>query len=78
MSTRRNDRILDTPNLDGCIGKTLQSGRTKEPLPYNGFRRWTQAMPYPDLLRYDAIAGFELPRKNSDSPLGDGAQESGE
>lgn len=48
-----NDRTLDTSDLDNYMGKPLQPGRMKEPLHNNDFRRWAQAMHYPNLLHYD-------------------------
>ncbi len=48
------DKILDCSDLDNHMGKPIQPGRLKEPLHNNDFRRWAQAMHYPNLLHYDA------------------------
>ncbi|MBB5686687.1 FAS1-like dehydratase domain-containing protein [Sphingobium boeckii] len=47
------DRTLDCSDLDNYLGKPLQPARMKEPLHNNDFRRWVQAMHYPNLLHYD-------------------------
>lgn len=44
---------LDCSDLERHMGKPMQPGRLKEPLHNNDFRRWTQAMHYPNLLHYD-------------------------
>ena len=47
------DRTLDCSDLDNYLGKPIQEARMKEPLHNNDFRRWVQAMHYPNLLHYD-------------------------
>lgn len=47
------DRILDCSDLDQYMGKPIAPARMKEPLHNNDFRRWVQAMHYPNLLHYD-------------------------
>ncbi len=47
------DRTLDCSDLDNYLGKPIQPARMKEPLHNNDFRRWAQAMHYPNLLHYD-------------------------
>lgn len=44
---------LDTSELDALMGKPIDPARMKEPLHNNDFRRWVQAMHYPNLLHYD-------------------------
>ena len=46
-------KALDCSDLDRYMGKAMQSGRMKEPLHNNDFRRWAQAMHYPNLIHYD-------------------------
>lgn len=48
------DRTLDCSDLDNYIGKPLTPFSLKEDLHNNDFRRWAQAMHYPNLLHYDA------------------------
>lgn len=48
-----NDRILDCSDIDQYLGKPIAPARMKEPLHNNDFRRWAQAMHYPNLLHYD-------------------------
>lgn len=48
-----NDKTLDCSALDECMGKPIAPARMKEPLHNNDFRRWVQAMHYPNLLHYD-------------------------
>ncbi len=48
-----SDNSLDCSDLEQHMGKPMQPGRLKEPLHNNDFRRWTQAMHYPNLLHYD-------------------------
>lgn len=48
-----NDKTLDCSDLDGYLGKPIAPARMKEPLHNNDFRRWAQAMHYPNLLHYD-------------------------
>jgi hypothetical protein len=48
------DRTLDCSDLDNYIGKPMTPWSLKEPLHNNDFRRWAQAMHYPNLLHYDA------------------------
>ncbi|HEY8385448.1 MAG TPA: MaoC family dehydratase N-terminal domain-containing protein [Porticoccaceae bacterium] len=47
------DKILDCSDLDQYMGKPIAPARLKEPLHNNDFRRWVQAMHYPNLLHYD-------------------------
>jgi N-terminal half of MaoC dehydratase len=47
------DRTLDCSDLDNYVGKPLTPWSLKEPLHNNDFRRWAQAMHYPNLLHYD-------------------------
>lgn len=47
------DRTLDCSDLDNYLGKPIQEARMKEALHNNDFRRWVQAMHYPNLLHYD-------------------------
>ncbi len=48
-----NAMILDVSDLDQHMGKPIAPARMKEPLHNNDFRRWVQAMHYPNLLHYD-------------------------
>lgn len=48
-----NDKTLDCSDLDNYIGKPLTPWSLKETLHNNDFRRWAQAMRYPNLLHYD-------------------------
>lgn len=48
------DRTLDVSDLDNYIGKPLTPFSLKEDLHNNDFRRWAQAMHYPNLLHYDS------------------------
>jgi len=47
------DKTLDCSDLDNYIGKPLTPWSLKDPLHNNDFRRWAQAMHYPNLLHYD-------------------------
>lgn len=47
------DKTLDCSDLDQYMGKPIAPARLKEPLHNNDFRRWVQAMHYPNLLHYD-------------------------
>ncbi len=47
------DKLLDCSDLDSYMGKSMAPARMKEPLHNNDFRRWVQAMHYPNLLHYD-------------------------
>lgn len=47
------DKILDCSELEDLMGKPIAPARMKEPLHNNDFRRWVQAMHYPNLLHYD-------------------------
>jgi N-terminal half of MaoC dehydratase len=47
------DKTLDCSALDDLMGKPIDPARLKEPLHNNDFRRWVQAMHYPNLLHYD-------------------------
>ena len=44
---------LDCSDIDQYLGKPMAPARMKEPLHNNDFRRWVQAMHYPNLLHYD-------------------------
>ncbi|TGD72307.1 hypothetical protein E4634_15190 [Mangrovimicrobium sediminis] len=48
-----SDKTLDCSDLDQYMGKPIDPARMKEPLHNNDFRRWVQAMHYPNLLHYD-------------------------
>lgn len=48
------DRTLDCSDLDNYIGKPMTPFSLKEDLHNNDFRRWAQAMHYPNLLHYDS------------------------
>lgn len=47
------ERTLDCSDLDNYMGKPLTPWTLKEDLHNNDFRRWAQAMHYPNLLHYD-------------------------
>lgn len=47
------DKTLDCSDLDQHMGKPMAPARMKESLHNNDFRRWVQAMHYPNLLHYD-------------------------
>ena len=47
------DRTLDCSALDGLMGVPIAPAKMKEPLHNNDFRRWAQAMHYPNLMHYD-------------------------
>ncbi len=48
-----NDKTLDCSDLDQYMGVPLTPWSLKEELHNNDFRRWAQAMHYPNLLHYD-------------------------
>ncbi|MFT5481831.1 MAG: hypothetical protein ACI9GW_000476 [Halieaceae bacterium] len=48
-----SSKILDCSDIDQYLGKPMAPARMKEPLHNNDFRRWVQAMHYPNLLHYD-------------------------
>lgn len=48
-----SDKILDCSDLDNYMGRPLTPWSLKEALHNNDFRRWAQAMRYPNLLHYD-------------------------
>lgn len=48
-----NDKTLDVSDLEQYMGKPIKPARMKEPLHNNDFRRWAQAMHFPNLLHYD-------------------------
>ncbi len=48
-----SNKTLDTSELDALMGVPIAPARMKEPLHNNDFRRWVQAMHYPNLLHYD-------------------------
>ncbi len=47
------DKTLDCSDLDNYIGKPMTPFTLKDPLHNTDFRRWAQAMHYPNLLHYD-------------------------
>jgi hypothetical protein len=47
------DKTLDCSDLDNYMGKALTPWTLKDELHNNDFRRWAQAMHYPNLLHYD-------------------------
>jgi hypothetical protein len=47
------DKTLDCSDLDNYVGKPLSPWTLRDPLHNNDFRRWAQAMHYPNLLHYD-------------------------
>lgn len=47
------DKTLDCSDLDRIMGKPMTPWTLKEDLHNNDFRRWAQAMHYPNLLHYD-------------------------
>ncbi len=47
------DNTLDCSDLDNYIGKPMSPWTLKDDLHNNDFRRWAQAMHYPNLLHYD-------------------------
>jgi len=47
------DKTLDCSDLDRYMGKPMTPWSLKEALQNNDFRRWAQAMHYPNLLHYD-------------------------
>lgn len=53
MGVNMTDAVLDCSDLDQHMGKPMAPARMKEPLHNNDFRRWVQAMHYPNLLHYD-------------------------
>ena len=53
MSALPAEKTLDCSDLDQYMGKPIQEARQKEKLHNNEFRRWAQAMHYPNLLHYD-------------------------
>ena len=44
---------LETSDIDQYLGKSIAPARMREPLHNNDFRRWVQAMHYPNLIHYD-------------------------
>ena len=46
-------KTLDCSDLDQFMGKPLKPTSLKEPVRNTDFRRWAQAMHYPNLLHYD-------------------------
>ncbi|RLT94719.1 MAG: hypothetical protein D9N11_15495 [Ketobacter sp.] len=48
-----SDKILDCSDLDNHMGKPIAPASMKEPVHNNDFRRWVQAMHYPNLMHYD-------------------------
>lgn len=47
------DKSLDCSDLDNYMGKPLTTWTLRDALHNNDFRRWAQAMHYPNLLHYD-------------------------
>lgn len=47
------EKTLDCSDLDRIMGKPLTPWSLKDELHNNDFRRWAQAMHYPNLLHYD-------------------------
>lgn len=47
------EKTLDCSDLDRIMGKPMTPYSLKEDLHNNDFRRWAQAMHYPNLLHYD-------------------------
>ena len=47
------DKALDCSDLDRYMGKPIKPTSLKDPLHTTDFRRWVQAMHYPNLLHYD-------------------------
>jgi hypothetical protein len=47
------DKSLDCSDLDQYMGKPMKTTSLKEPVRNTDFRRWVQAMHYPNLLHYD-------------------------
>jgi hypothetical protein len=47
------DKHLDCSDLDRIMGKPLTTWMLRDELHNNDFRRWAQAMHYPNLLHYD-------------------------
>ena len=48
-----SDKTLDCSDLDKYMGKPMTPWSLKDDLHNNDFRRWAQAMHYPNLLHYD-------------------------
>lgn len=47
------DKTLDCSDLENHMGKPIAPAKMKEALHNNDFRRWVQAMHYPNLMHYD-------------------------
>ena len=47
------EKTLDCSDLDNYMGRPLSPWSLRDPLHNNDFRRWAQAMHYPNLLHYD-------------------------
>ena len=47
------DKALDCSDLDRYMGKPMKPTSLKDPVHSTDFRRWVQAMHYPNLLHYD-------------------------
>jgi hypothetical protein len=47
-------KTLDCSDIDNYLGKPMQPARMVDPLHNNDFRRWAQAMHYPNRLHYDS------------------------
>jgi hypothetical protein len=48
-----SDKTLDCSDLDRIMGKPLTTWMLRDDLHNNDFRRWAQAMHFPNLLHYD-------------------------
>jgi acyl dehydratase len=47
------DKTLDCSDIDRYLGKPLKQTSLKDPVRNTDFRRWAQAMHYPNLLHFD-------------------------
>lgn len=53
LESKLSEKHLDCSELEDLMGVPIAPARMKEPLHNNDFRRWVQAMHYPNLLHYD-------------------------
>jgi hypothetical protein len=53
-ATSMDQLTLDCSDIDQYLGKPMQPARMREPVRNNDFRRWVQAMHYPNRAHYDA------------------------
>ena len=58
-STDTSDLTLDCSDIDQHLGKPITSSPMREPFGNNDFRRWVQAMHYPNLLHFDRFYAAE-------------------